>query len=85
MKNFSNKNTYATSYGTRLTRDQIERKVRKAKFEKITSQMHTYGYCFCEICRKNANAGEPLDCSHTISVKEALESGRAELAYDEII
>ena len=82
MKPFSNKNTYKESSGARVTRGLIERRTREAKAKKIDLQLLEHGYNFCEECGRNASSGERLDCAHTISVKECLESGRAELAYD---
>jgi len=80
MKSHSNKNTYSTTDGHRLTRDQIERNVRKAKAQKVEEQLYCDGYNYCEKCGKNASTG-PLDCSHTTSVKECLETGQAELSF----
>ena len=82
MKLHSKKNTYSTSGGTRLTRSQIESRIRAAKSTVIDRQLLSHGYNFCEECGVNASGGEPLDCAHDVSVKECLESGRAELAYD---
>ena len=62
MKNHSNNNTYSTSYGTRLTRSQIESLIRKAKEKKLDKQLLEHGYNFCERTGKNKNCGEPLDC-----------------------
>ena len=80
MKTHSTKNTFSTSSGERLTRTQIERNVRQAKAQKIDEQIYCDGYNYCEQCNKNASSG-PLDCSHTMSVKECLESGMAEKTF----
>lgn len=73
-------NTYKCSNGERLKQSVIERLIRKAKFDKVDKQFIEYGYNFCENCGKSS--GEYLDCSHNISVKEAKETGRTELAFD---
>lgn len=73
-------NTYSTSTGERYTTKQIEQKMRKTKALKLELQFIEHGYNFCEQCKRNDC--KPLDCSHDISVKEAKESGRAELAWD---
>ncbi len=82
MKPFSDSNTYKESSGARLTRGNIERKIKQSKAKKIDSQLLEHGYNFCEECGRNASSGEYLDCAHTIPVKECLESSRAELAYN---
>lgn len=81
VENFSTKNTYSTSTGERLTRSQIESRIRTAKAQKIDHFTFEHGYVFCEECGINASNAR-IDCSHTISVKECLETGRAELSYD---
>lgn len=73
-------NTYSTSTGERVTKSEIDKKVRKAKEQKIQNMIDDFGYVFCEDCKRNDC--KPIDCSHEISVKEAQESGRAELAWD---
>lgn len=70
------KPTYSTSTGERLTTNQIDNRVRKAKEEKF----YNLEYGFCETC--NRSGGIRLDMSHLISVKECKESSRVELAYD---
>lgn len=72
--------TYSTSKGLRLTRSQIENKIREAKALKLEQMRDDYDYIFCEDCGRSS--GLRFDCSHEISVKECLESGKAELAYD---
>lgn len=73
------KPTYSDSEGNRWTTEQIDRKIREAKQLKLNEQEFVFGYNFCEICLRNDC--KPLDCSHEISVKEAKESGRAELCW----
>ncbi len=74
-------NTYSTSTGQRLTRSQIESRIRKAKANVINDQLINYGYNFCKWCGRST--GTYLDCAHTIPVSKCLNSGQAELAYDE--
>ena len=76
-------NTYRDSEGNRWTKDQIERKIRKAKEGKLESFLSEFGYYFCEDCGRNDRAGIRIDCSHTISVNEAQNSGQVELAWQE--
>lgn len=73
-------NSYKTSSGERIKQSVIESLVRKAKAEKVRQQVDEYGYNFCEECK--ISSGTYLDCSHDISVKEAKEIGRTELAFD---
>jgi hypothetical protein len=72
-------NTYKKSNGERITKSTIDYRVRKAKEEKLNSQIIEHGYNFCEDCKTNSGY---LDCSHEISVNECQKSGRSELAYD---
>ena len=80
MKSHSNHNTYSCSDGSRLTRSQIEKKIREAKKEKIAELEAEFGYVFCFDCGRNDCL--PVDMSHDIPIKDCLESGRAELAFD---
>ena len=75
-----NKPTYSTSCGDRLTTQQIELRMTKAKKKLIENQFIDLGYNVCSKCFKNDC--KPLDCSHNISVKKAKEMGRAELCFD---
>lgn len=77
-------NSFSTSKGERIPKKQIDINVRAAKGIKLADMYSEHGYIFCEEegCGKNASAGEPIDCSHDISVKECQESGRSELAWD---
>lgn len=74
--------TYKKSNGNRIEKSLIDKKVRVSKFEKLEQMRIEYGYIFCENCGKNENCGEPLDCSHDISVDKCQKIGRSELAYD---
>lgn len=72
--------TFSTSTGERFTTEQIDRKIRIAKEGKINMMSVSNGYVFCEECGRSR--GMPIDCAHVISVKEAKETGRAELSWD---
>lgn len=81
-------NKFSTSTGERVTKSVIDKRVHEAKALKIEQMLDEHGYIFCEeededgnVCGKNTSAGDPIDCSHTISVKECQESGRSELAW----
>ena len=73
-------NTYNTSLGERISKGLIDRNVRTAKGVKIRNFKNDHGFCYCEDC--NTSQGR-IDCSHTISVKYAQETGRTELAWDQ--
>ena len=72
--------TYRCSDGTRVSQAQIDRRVKTAKAQKLQQFLDKYGYFFCEDCKSNDD--KPIDCSHTISVLEAKNTGRTELAWD---
>ena len=72
--------SYRTTTGERLTTQQIDRKIRVAKTTKIENMVDDQGYISCETCGRSVSVR--LDCSHIVSVKEAKESGRAELCFD---
>lgn len=80
IKAASTKNTYSDSKGYRYTKQEIDDKVREAKQIKKDQFFEKHGYYFCERCGKSDCL--PLDLSHLISVKEAQESGRTEIAWD---
>lgn len=69
-------NHYRTSTGESLSKGQIDRKIRKAKKEKLQKQKIEHGYNFCEDCGKSS--GTYLDCSHDVSVKK----GTIEMGWD---
>ena len=73
-------NHYRTSTGERISKLEIDKRVRQAKKEKLQEQFEKYGYNFCEECLRNDD--KPIDCSHVISVDECQKSGRSELAWD---
>jgi len=74
--------TYSTSKGTRISTQTIDRLVRSAKETKLRNMQDEYGFVMCENNQCNKAGNVRLDCSHVISVKEAKETGRAELCYD---
>lgn len=76
-------NTYKMSNGERVEKSIIDFRVREAKKQKIQLMLDDHGYIFCEeiACGKNANAGEPIDCSHDISVDDCQKMGYTELAW----
>ena len=73
-------NTYGQSDGSRITSDQLERKITSAKKKRMQMQFDEIGYNVCTDCERNDC--KPVDASHDISVDECKKSGRAELAYD---
>lgn len=81
MKRFSSTNMVGFSDGTKVSRQTLESRIRKAK----ENFKWSYGvsFPFCQCCGKNANAGKRLSVSHIISVKECIELGKSEMAYNE--
>lgn len=71
---------YSCSDGTKVSQDQIDRKIRKAKAKKLQIFLEKNGYIYCEECKRNDC--KPVDCSHDVSVKECKETGKTELAWD---
>lgn len=72
--------TYRCSDGTRVSQAQIDRRVKKAKAQKLQQFLDKYGYFFCEDCKNNED--KPIDCSHDFPVDKAKKEGRTELAWD---
>lgn len=72
--------TYSDTYGNRYTTSQIERKIAEACKSKLLEQQFEHGYNFCVKCERNDC--KPIDCSHTISRKQAKEEGRVEVLWD---
>lgn len=54
--------------------------MHKAKATVLQNQFDELGYNVCIECMRNDC--KPVDCSHDISVKQAKETGRAELCWD---
>ena len=74
------KPTYSTTKGERLTTSQIETRMTYSKGLLLQNQFDEHGYNFCQTC--NRNDCKPITCAHVVSVKEAKETGRAELCFD---
>ena len=74
-------NHFRCSDGQKVTKATIDRRIREAKAKKLQEQFDEFGYNFCEDCEKNSNCGEPLDCSHEISVNDCQNNGCAEEAW----
>jgi hypothetical protein len=72
-------NTYSDTLGNRYTTPQIEARIKKAALEKLEEQIDTYGFNFCECCKRNDD--KPIDVSHTISRKTAKEDGCVEVLW----
>lgn len=70
---------YRCSDGSKVTQEQLDRRIRKAKAKKLQEFLNKHGYIYCEDCHRNDC--KPVDCSHDVSVNECKNSGRAELAY----
>lgn len=81
MKKFSTTNTVGLSDGTRITRSQLETRIREGKRQKLDEFAMNHGYHFCEDCNSNGSNNR-LDVSHEESVDSCIKNGRAEKAYD---
>lgn len=82
-------NHFTTSTGERISKAEIDRRVRKAKAEKVQDQLNEHGFNFCEKCAiegqpENANEMElkTLDCAHLESTDSCQKNGHAEKAFD---
>ena len=73
-------NTYRLSTGERITKAELDHRIREGKKEKLRLQYEEYGYNFCEECKSNDD--KPIDCSHIESVDSCQKNGHAERAYD---
>lgn len=73
-------NFYKTSTGERVSKPQIDRKVREAKATALASQLEDFGYNFCVTCKRSS--GVILDCAHVVSVNDCQKNGKSELAWD---
>jgi len=72
--------SYKCSDGTKVSQDQIDRNVKKAKAQKLQQFLDNHGYFFCEDCENNND--NPIDCSHDVPVSACKNQGRTELAWD---
>ncbi|QDP50426.1 MAG: hypothetical protein Unbinned5350contig1001_41 [Prokaryotic dsDNA virus sp.] len=73
-----NKTTYGLSDGSRMTGDEIDRKVVKAKEKYLEDFVDLHGYIFCE---RSKRSDKPVDRSHIISVRICKQTGRSELSF----
>ena len=73
--------TYPCSDGTRVSQQEIDRRIRLAKKKVLERQLEIDGFNSCVQCGRSS--GTFLDCSHKISVKKCKEIGKSELCYDE--
>ena len=82
---------FRCSNGARISKNEIDKRVREAKIQKLAEQKNEFGFNFCSDCQKYGWPAEKrannleyriLDCSHSVSVKACQESGRSELAWD---
>lgn len=73
-------NRVRLSTGETITRKEFDRRIINSK--KLYTQLFVdkYGYVFCERCKHNECTF--ISRSHIISVKQCIETQRAELAYD---
>ncbi len=83
------KTHYHTSDGERISKTEIDHRVREVKRQKLEEQLNDYGYNFCVECVKKTINYLPdsmnfrtLDCSHIKSVDECQKTGHSELAWD---
>jgi len=87
-------NYYKTSLGERISKKEINKRIREVKALKISQQLNEYGYNFCQDCADNFFPTSPcqyipkslefriLDVSHEISVDECQKNGISEIACD---
>lgn len=72
-------NSFRTSTGEKISKTEIDRRVREAKKQKIQEQLDELGYNRCEEC--GMNDCKPLDCSHIESVNDCQRNGYCEKAW----
>lgn len=72
-------NYFTTSTGERISKQQIDRNVRKAKEQKLAEHLDKYGYYFCTICFRNDC--KPIDCAHMESVDSCQKNGYVDKAW----
>lgn len=73
-------NSFKASTGERVPKDEIGRKIKKAKAKFLEMFLDEHGYYFCEGEDHDGTCGQ-LSISHVVSVNEAQNSGRAELCW----
>lgn len=72
--------TYKCSDGSRVSQEQIDINIKKAKAKKQQLFLLEHGYFFCEDCEKNTC--KPIDCSHDEPVLKSKLESRTEKAWD---
>jgi hypothetical protein len=73
-------NHFKMSDGTRISKVEIDRRVKEAKQQKLADQLEAEGYNFCQTCHRNDDV--PIDCAHIISVDECQKTGHSEWSWD---
>jgi len=73
-------NYYRMSNGDRISKKEIDARVRKAKEIVLRNQIDELGYNVCCVCGRNDC--KPIDCSHNKSVDWCQKNGCAELSWD---
>ena len=69
------------SDGSRVTKTEIDRRVREAKRIILDAQLEEHGYNFCTMCGINSS-NAIIDCAHVVSVDKCQKDGMAEVAWD---
>ena len=72
-------NSYKLSNGETITKRKIDSNIKKAKGKFLERFIDEHDYPYCE---RDLTTNSRLDCSHIISVQEAQNTGRSELAWD---
>ncbi len=72
-------NHFKTTSGERISKTEIDRRVRRTKQFVIEEQRTEHGFNFCVDCGRSG--GVRLDCSHIVSVDKCQKIGRADLAW----
>lgn len=72
---------YFDSYGNAYTQAQVDRRIRKAKEQRIEIFRDEHNRePFCQCCKRNDCV--PVDMSHDVSVQECKNRRQVELAWD---
>jgi len=74
-------NTYKTSTGERVSQATINKNIRLAKMKFYNTLRQEGKSAHCNALGENVY-GEPVDCSHIISVADCKNYGMVELAWD---
>lgn len=75
-------NHFTDSQGNKISKGQIDRKIRNAKIWLLQRQLNEHGFNFCEEC--NVNSSAILDCSHIVSTDRCQKDPNIalEMAWD---